>query len=67
MNAAQFDSAHNSYRLKCEELVTNGKWKLTSQGVTSQYLEPAKDSNNKYDETLSADSYVLVFVVIDNY
>lgn len=67
MNAAQFDSAHNIYRLKCEELVTKGKWKLISQGITSQYYEPEKDNNNKYDETLPADSYVLVFMVIDNY
>lgn len=67
MNAAQFDSDHNSYRLKCEEFVTKGKWKLISQGITSQYYEPEKDNNNQYDETIPADSYVLVFVVIDNY
>ncbi|XP_078376116.1 malonyl-[acyl-carrier protein] O-methyltransferase-like isoform X2 [Oculina patagonica] len=67
MNAAQFDSAHNIYRLKCEELVTKRKWKLISQGITSQYYEPEKDNNNRYDETLPADSYVLVFMVIDNY
>ena len=62
MNAAQFDSAHNSYRLKCEQLVNNGKWKPISQGITCHELEGRKDNNNKYDE----DCYVLVFMVIDN-
>ena len=67
MNAVQFDGAHDSYRLKCEELAAKGKWKLISQGITSQYYEPEQDNNHKYDETLPADSYVLVFMVIDNY
>ena len=66
MNAAQFDSAHNSYRLKCEEFIAKRKWKLISQGIASQYHETDKDNNLKYDETDSSDSYVLVFVVIDN-
>lgn len=65
MNASQFDSAHNSYRLKCEELITSGKWKLISQGITSHEAE--KENYNKYDERLPGDSYVLVFVVIDHY
>lgn len=62
MNTAQFDSAHDSYRLKCEELITNGKWKLISKGIISHEGE-----NNKYDENLAGDCYVLVFMVIDNY
>lgn len=66
MDAAQFDDAHNSYRLKCEELVAKGKWKLVSQGITSQYFEPENDSNHNFGETLPDDIYVLVFVVIDN-
>lgn len=65
MNAAQFDSAHNSYRLKCEKLVISGKWKLISQGITTHQED--KENNNKYDEKLSGDCYVLVFMVIDNY
>lgn len=66
INAAQFDSAHNSYKLKCEELITSEKWKLISQGITS--LEARKDNNNtECDEHLPGDSYVLIFMVIDNY
>lgn len=66
INAAQFDDVHNSYRLKCEELVAKGKWKLVSQGITSQYYESENDSNQSFGETLTDDIYVLVFVVIDN-
>lgn len=66
INAAQFDDVHNSYRLKCEELVAKGKWKLVSQGITSQYYESENDSNQNFGETLTDDIYVLVFVVIDN-
>ena len=66
MDAAQFDDAQNSYRLKCEELVAKGKWKLVSQGITSQYYEPENDSNHNFSETLPEDIYVLEFVVIDN-
>ena len=64
MNTAQFDSAHNSYRLKCEELIASGKWKLISKGIVSHEGEK---ENNKYEENLSGDCYVLVFMVIDNY
>lgn len=66
INAAQFDDVHNSYRLKCEEFVAKGKWKLVSQGITSQYYESENDSNQSFGETLTDDIYVLVFVVIDN-
>lgn len=66
INAAQFDDVHNSYRLKCEELVAKGKWKLVSQGITSQYYESENDGNQNFGETLTDDIYVLVFVVIDN-
>ena len=66
MDAAQFDDTQNSYRLKCEELVAKGKWKLVSQGITSQYGEPQNDSNHNFGKTLPDDIYVLVFVVIDN-
>lgn len=65
MNAAQFDLPHDSYRLKCEELITSGKWKIMSQGMTS--LDTGKENDNKYDESLSSESYVLVFMVIDNF
>lgn len=66
INAAQFDDVHNSYRLKCEELVAKGKWKLVSQGITSQYHESENDNNQNFGETLTDDIYVLVFVVIEN-
>lgn len=65
MNSAQFDSADNRYRLKSEEMISNGKWKLISQGITSHEAE--KDNNNRHDENLPGESYVLVFMVIDNY
>jgi len=64
MNSAQFDSADNRYRLKCEEMISSGKWKLISQGITSHEAE--KDNNNRHYENLPGDSYVLVFMVIDN-
>lgn len=68
MNAAQFDSAHNSFRLKCEDFISKRKWKLISQGITSQPQDSEKDNNNhQCAERNSSDSYVLVFVVIDNY
>lgn len=68
MNAVQFDNAHNSFRLKCEDFISKRKWKLISQGITSQPQDPEKDNNNhQYGERNSTDSYVLVFVVIDNY
>ena len=66
MDAAQFDDVHNSYRLKCEELVAKGKWKLISQGITSQYYETGNDNNQNFGKALPDDIYVLVFVVIDN-
>ena len=66
MDAAQFDDVHNSYRLKCEELVAKEKWKLISQGITSQYYETENDNNQNFGKTLPDDIYVLVFVVIDN-
>lgn len=65
MNAAQFDLPHDSFRLKCEELITSGKWKIMSQGITS--LDTGKENDNKYDESPSRESYVLVFMVIDNF
>lgn len=65
MNAAQFDLPHDSFRLKCEELITSGKWKIMSQGITS--LDTGEENVNKYDESLSSESYVLVFMVIDNF
>lgn len=68
MNAALFDSAHNSFRLKCEDFISKRKWKLISQGITSQPQDSEKDNNNhQRAERNSSDSYVLVFVVIDNY
>ena len=65
MNTAQFDLPHDSFRLKCEELITSGKWKIMSQGITS--LDTGEENDNKYDESLSSESYVLVFMVIDNF
>ena len=65
MNAAQFDLPHDSFRLKCEELITSGKWKIMSQGITS--LDTGEENDNKYDESVSSESYVLVFMVIDNF
>lgn len=65
MNAAQFDLPHDSFRLKCEELITGGKWKIMSQGITS--LDTGKENDNNYDESPSRESYVLVFMVIDNF
>ena len=65
MNAAQFDLPQDSFRLKCEELITSGKWKIMSQGITS--LDTGKENDNKYDESLSRESYVLIFMVIDNF
>lgn len=65
MDATQFDSANNSYRLKCDELIVSGKWKLISQGITTNQED--KENNSTYDTKLPEDCYVLVFMVIDNY
>ena len=36
-----------------------------SQGITS--LDTGEENDNKYDESVSSESYVLVFMVIDNF
>ena len=66
MNAKQFDSAQNGFRLKCEELVANGNWKLLSQGNTSCW-DRHQDNNDRHDAPIPGDSYVFVFMVVDNY